>query len=81
MISIYRVRQSFKARGITVRSWAVDNGFKPSIVYAVLGGRVRGNWGEAHKVCVALNLKPKIDEFLLDGEAESMNSENEGSSM
>lgn len=52
------VKAQFRARGITIRSWAQTNGFSTPLVYAVLGGRVQGIRGQAHEVAVALGLKP-----------------------
>jgi gp16 family phage-associated protein len=52
------VKAQFRARGMTIRSWAQTNGFSTPLVYAVLGGRVQGIRGQAHEVAVALGLKP-----------------------
>lgn len=55
------VKAQLRANGITVREWAHANNFKPRLVYAVLQGTVKGNYGEAHKIAVALGLKPQPD--------------------
>lgn len=60
MINLVEARQMFRNEGLTVREWAESHGFSPSTVYAVLGGRVRGDRGESHRVCLALGLKERI---------------------
>ncbi len=46
----------FKARGLSVRRWAMENGFSPALTYRVLSG---GNpqRGESHNIAVALGIK------------------------
>ena len=53
------VRQAFDEDGVSLADWAKTNGFAPGVVYAVLSGRVRGTRGEAHRVAVALGLRPQ----------------------
>lgn len=48
----------FRARGESIIDWARERGFSPANVYAVLSGRVRGDRGAAHRIAVALELKP-----------------------
>lgn len=50
--------------GVTVAEWARTQGFKASVVAALLSGRTQGNWGGAHEVAIALVLKvpPEFDE-------------------
>jgi len=47
----------FKSRGLSVRRWALENGFSPALTYRVLAG---GNpqRGESHNIAVALGIKP-----------------------
>ena len=52
-----QVRSEFKRKGISVTSWAMANGFPPSSVFEVLGGRNQGLRGRAHKIAVKLGLK------------------------
>lgn len=47
----------FHASGMAVSGWATENGFSPSVVYALLAGRTKGRRGEAHRAAVALGLK------------------------
>jgi gp16 family phage-associated protein len=50
--------------GVTITEWARARGFKPAVVAALLAGRTRGRWGEAHDAAVALGLReaPQADE-------------------
>ena len=57
--TLEQVREEFRRHGISVSSWASRNGFEPSVVKDVLAGRVKGNYGKAHEIAVALGLKPK----------------------
>lgn len=50
------VQQAFRARGVTVVSWAQANGFAASLVYAVLSGRAKGYRGKAYEIALALGL-------------------------
>lgn len=43
--------------GLTIAKWAVMHGISPSTVYAVLKGKVQGNYGEVHKAAVLLGMK------------------------
>lgn len=52
-----QVLDAFESGGLKVSDWAREHGFKREHVYAVLSGRARGRWGEAHAVAVALGLK------------------------
>ncbi|AVN18402.1 MULTISPECIES: DNA-binding protein [Acinetobacter] len=53
------VKQEFIQQGIPVSSWAESKGFTPQEVYKVLNGQSKGNFGRAHKIAVALGLKPE----------------------
>ena len=48
----------FLSNGITISNWALENGFDPKIVYALLSGRTRGRRGRSHAAAVALGMKP-----------------------
>lgn len=52
-----QLRAEFKARGITFREWALENGFRPAQVYRVTAGVDKGYYGDAHKIAVKLGLK------------------------
>jgi len=63
-MSLTTIRTPIEARewlgrhGVTISAWARSRGFRPSVVAAILAGRTRGQWGEAHQVAVALGLRP-----------------------
>lgn len=50
-------RNEFTKSGETIRGWASRHGFREALVYAVLGGRVRGTRGQSHEIALALGLK------------------------
>lgn len=52
-----RVWQKFRASGINVRSWALERGFNPGLVYSVLRGERKCLRGQSHDVAIALGLK------------------------
>lgn len=49
-------------RGLTVRQWSQDRGLSEKTVFQVLGGRNKGNFGEAHKAAVLLGIKDGVVE-------------------
>ncbi|GAB0056733.1 hypothetical protein SIID45300_01044 [Candidatus Magnetaquicoccaceae bacterium FCR-1] len=49
--------RNFRARGLTVKSWASMNGFPVEAVYRVLNGQLKANFGRAHQIAVALGMK------------------------
>lgn len=50
-------KSEIRRDGLTIAKWAVKNGLSPSTVYAVLKGKVQGNYGEVHKAAVLLGMK------------------------
>lgn len=60
------VRRDFERAGISIGSWAKQNGFSRQDVYAVLHGKNKAKYGKAHAIAVALGLK--------DGEVVSVES-------
>jgi gp16 family phage-associated protein len=59
--SLQRLRDQFVAEGVTVRGWAVREGFDVRLVYQVLAGRVAGRRGKSHEIAVRLGLKPAVE--------------------
>lgn len=57
------VRDYFESRGETVTEWANTHGFKRDEVYAFLAGRTKGRRGRAHRLAVALRIKPPPPSF------------------
>ena len=62
------LRHAFEHAGISVSEWADCHGFRRENVYAVLAGRTRGRRGEAHRIALALGLKPEAN----SGAAETL---------
>ncbi|WP_205588972.1 DNA-binding protein [Pseudomonas aeruginosa] len=52
-----QVKQRFRQRGITITQWAAEHGYKRNAVYRVLNGFDKANYGQAHDIAVALDLK------------------------
>lgn len=52
------VRQRFWLEGETIADWANKHGFSAATTYSLLAGRLRARRGEAHRIAVALGLKP-----------------------
>jgi len=50
-------RRWFRTHGICVKHWAEAQGFSRFDVIDLLRGRMKGNFGRAHLVAVALGLK------------------------
>lgn len=52
------VKRQFWLSGESISAWANRNGFSAATTYSLLAGRLRANRGEAHRIAVALGLKP-----------------------
>lgn len=50
-------RERLRREGVTVADWAKRNRFPLHAVRAVLYGRNKGNYGQAHRIAVALGVK------------------------
>lgn len=57
--ALNELRRAFEHAGISVSEWADSQGFRRENVSAVLSGRTRGRRGEAHRIALALGLKPE----------------------
>ena len=55
------VKHAFAKYGLSIRDWAVQNGFSEQLVYAVLNGRNQASRGESFRIAVALGLKEAPD--------------------
>lgn len=51
------VLENFARKGLSIRSWAIENGLPPSVVHSVLKGKATGRIGVSHKAAVKLGLK------------------------
>lgn len=52
------VKRQFWLSGESISDWASRHGFSRATTYSLLAGRLRANRGEAHRIAVALGLKP-----------------------
>lgn len=53
-------RSDFRKRGITIATWAKENGFEIKLVYAILAGDRKCYRGESHRIAVALGIKEDL---------------------
>jgi gp16 family phage-associated protein len=51
----------FRSHGVCVAHWARDLGLERQIVVDALRGKIKGHRGKAHRVAVALGIKPNPD--------------------
>ena len=56
------VKEEFARQGVTMRQWAKQHGFKPQMVYQVVNGLVRANYGKSHEVAMLLGMKSSTAE-------------------
>ncbi len=54
------VKRDFERAGVSIRQWALANGFERQAVYGVLNGRFTGKRGKTHQIAVALGLKDGV---------------------
>ena len=54
------VKDQLLAQGKTIPQWAAENGFNVCSVRAVIYGHNKGNFGNAHKIAVALGIKATL---------------------
>lgn len=54
-----QVRAEFLRKGVSIRGWAIANGFTPTLVYEILSGNSKRpcTRGQSHKIAVRLGLK------------------------
>jgi gp16 family phage-associated protein len=54
-----QVKAEFARKGISVRGWAIANGFTPSLVHEILDEKKERKClrGQSHKIAVRLGLK------------------------
>lgn len=52
-----QAQQWFRNNGLNINSWALEQGFTPALVYAVLQGKRKCFRGQSHQIAVALGLK------------------------
>ncbi|HDW3810930.1 DNA-binding protein [Serratia marcescens] len=52
-----QVKNRFRSQGRTVTDWANEHGYSRNLVYQVLNGQSKANYGKAHEIAVKLGLK------------------------
>ena len=52
-----QVKDTLYAKGLTVKDWALQNGYSPVQVYRVMRGENKALYGEGHRIAVAIGLK------------------------
>jgi len=68
--TVAEIKRRFCEEGVTVRDWAIQNGFAPQQVYQVLAGRVACNRGASHQIAQKLGLKPIHTDVWFAGRGE-----------
>lgn len=57
----------FAQQGISIAEWSRSHNFKVGQVRDVLRGKAKGNFGNSHKIAVALGIKPNSGDDCLLG--------------
>lgn len=57
MTNAQKVKESFKNRGETIKSWCEARQYDPTYVSRILNGSIQANYGKAHQIAVELGLK------------------------
>lgn len=52
-----QVKADLVAQGLTLSQWARSRNYTPREVCMVLNGQVKGRYGKAHEIAVALGIK------------------------
>lgn len=55
-----QVKERFRLAGKTFTTWANENGYTRDMVYRVLNGQAKANYGKSHEIAVKLGLKPSV---------------------
>jgi gp16 family phage-associated protein len=62
-MTLEEAKAELSRKGITAVEYAQQNSFKYRTVIAVLNGTNKGKYGEAHRVAVALGIKPAHQQY------------------
>ena len=55
-----KVKQRFRDKGQTIKSWCDERGYNPTYVSRILSGSVKAHSGKAHQIAVELGLKEQV---------------------
>lgn len=61
-MTLEQIKEKFNRDGVTISAWAKEKGFNYRTTIAVVNGVNKGNFGEAHRVAVALGLKKGVQQ-------------------
>ena len=56
-----KVKEGFRKRGETIKSWCDERGYDPTYVSRILNGTIKANRGKAHEIAVELGIKAKSE--------------------
>ena len=55
-----QVQEWFRNNGLNINAWALERGFAPALVYAVLQGKRKCLRGQSHQIAVELGIKSPL---------------------
>ncbi|MGV5130135.1 DNA-binding protein [Pseudomonas aeruginosa] len=58
-----RVKELFRAAGITISAWAEANGYPRHQVYMVINGQFKGRRGTSHEIAMKLGMKLSVEQL------------------
>lgn len=58
-----RVRELFRASGLSLAEWAKANGYTAAQVYDVTGGQLKGVRGRSHEIALKLGMKLPVEKI------------------
>ncbi|HGM4875821.1 TPA: DNA-binding protein, partial [Pseudomonas aeruginosa] len=58
-----RVKELFRAAGITISAWAEANGYPRHQVYMVINGQFKGRRGTSHEIALKLGMKLSVEQL------------------
>lgn len=56
-----KVKEGFRKRGETIKSWCEQRNYDPTYVSKILNGSIKANRGKAHEIAVELGMKAESD--------------------
>lgn len=52
-----QIKNELYQQGLTIKQWAIQNGYQPSQVYRVINGESKALYGLGHEIAIKLGLK------------------------
>lgn len=53
-----QIKHNLRQQGLTIKQWAIQNGYQPSQVYRVINGESQARYGQGRKIALALGIQP-----------------------